>query len=148
MFEDYIEIVSPGGLMNGISEKEYLTGRISILRNPIIGDLFYRLHLIERFGTGIQRINEAYDKSIIKPEFVIDENSITVKLPVVHHNKLTDEELVVFNMVKNYHLITVKEVCEQLTCGKSKATKLLNHLIELNIIEVVGKGKNTKYKRK
>ena len=57
MFPDRIEITSPGGLAGGISREEYLRGGISVLRNRIIGNVFFRLHLIERFGTGIKRIN-------------------------------------------------------------------------------------------
>jgi ATP-dependent DNA helicase RecG len=37
MFQDRIEISSPGGLPSGIGEEEYLNGRVSKLRNPILG---------------------------------------------------------------------------------------------------------------
>ncbi len=46
MFEDRIEITSPGGLPQGLDESEYLKGGVSILRNRILGSVFYRLHLI------------------------------------------------------------------------------------------------------
>ncbi len=49
-----------------MSEADFLRGGISILRNRIIGSIFFRLHLIERFGTGIRRINESYADSKIK----------------------------------------------------------------------------------
>ena len=45
MFQDRIRITSPGGLPRGVSEEEYLRGGISILRNPIIGNVFYRLYI-------------------------------------------------------------------------------------------------------
>lgn len=51
MYEDKIEISSPGGLPSGISEKEYLNGQISQLRNPILANIFFRLKYIEMFGT-------------------------------------------------------------------------------------------------
>ena len=57
MYENRIEISSPGGLPSELSEEEYLNGQISILRNPIIGNVFFRLKYIEKFGTGILRIN-------------------------------------------------------------------------------------------
>lgn len=41
MFEDRIEINSPGGLINGITKDEYLSGMISSLRNPIISNVFF-----------------------------------------------------------------------------------------------------------
>lgn len=62
MFEDRIEITTPGTLLSGISIDEYLNGQVSMLRNPIIGNLFFRLNYIEKFGTGIRRMNEAYKK--------------------------------------------------------------------------------------
>ena len=40
MYKDRIEISSPGGLPAGISREEYLDGQISMLRNPIIGNVF------------------------------------------------------------------------------------------------------------
>ena len=78
MFDDRIEIVSPGGL----SKEEYLLGQISILRNPILANLFYRLGLIEQFGMGIRRIISSYQGSVIQPKFKIFENSIVIILPL------------------------------------------------------------------
>src|SRR5690554_2110923 len=49
-FPDFVEVSSPGGLPSGISKEEYLRGQISILRNPIFGNVFFRLGYIEKFG--------------------------------------------------------------------------------------------------
>ena len=76
MYSDRIEINSPGGLPEGINEEEYLNGQISILRNPIIGNVFFRLKYIEKFGTGIMRINYAYKDAIEKPKYKVFSNSI------------------------------------------------------------------------
>ena len=62
---DCIEIVSIGGLPKSISKEEYIRGGISILRNPIIGMVFYRLNIIEKFGTGIKRIIECYKEVLL-----------------------------------------------------------------------------------
>ena len=78
MFEDRIEVISPGGLPGGISEEEYLSGRISVLRNQIIAQVFYRLNIVEVFGTGILRIKELYSSSIAQPRFEVSENAIKV----------------------------------------------------------------------
>ena len=59
MFNDHIEVVSPGGLPTGISEEEYLVDTVSVRRNPILANVFYRLGIIEAFGTGIRRIKNA-----------------------------------------------------------------------------------------
>ena len=81
MYPDRIEIFSPGGLPGGISKEEYLRGSISCLRNPILGNLFFRMHYIEMFGTGIRRIIESYEDSAIKPQFEVYDNSVVVILP-------------------------------------------------------------------
>ena len=83
MFEDRVEIVSPGALPRGITEREYISGQASILRNPILGNVFFRLHIIERFGTGVARIRDAYRQSLREPDFAVFENSIKVTLPVL-----------------------------------------------------------------
>ena len=71
MYDDRIEITSPGGLPRELIEKEYLNGNISYLRNPIIGQLFFRLKYIEMFGTGILRIKECYKNNTRKPHFEV-----------------------------------------------------------------------------
>lgn len=82
MFEDRIEITSPGGLQSGIKKEEYLSGRLSVLRNPILGNVFYRLGIVEIFGTGILRSAEVYRNSVKKPDFEVTDNSIKIILPV------------------------------------------------------------------
>lgn len=51
MFDDRIEVVSPGGLTAGITAEEYLSGKLSILRNRNLANVFYRLRLVEIFET-------------------------------------------------------------------------------------------------
>ena len=74
-------VASPGGLPRGISEEEYLRGGISTLRNPIIGNVLYRLRMIGKSGTGIRRINDTDQGSMIKPVFTVGENAICIVLP-------------------------------------------------------------------
>ena len=47
LFPDKIEIKSPGGLPRGITAEEYMRGDISCLRNPVLGNVFFRMHYIE-----------------------------------------------------------------------------------------------------
>lgn len=58
MEDEFIVITSPGGLTEGVAEEEYLEGQRSLMRNPIIGNVFFRLDIIESFGTGIRRIKK------------------------------------------------------------------------------------------
>lgn len=80
---DRIEISSPGGLTTGVSKEDYLSRSLSILRNPIIGNIFFRLDYIEMFGTGIGWILDAYSQFKRKPGFRITDNTITVIPPIL-----------------------------------------------------------------
>ena len=146
MFHDKIQITSPGGLPKGISEDEYLRGGISILRNPIIGNVFYRLHLIEKFGTGIQRICEAYQNSVIKPSFVTSENAICITLPVLQEKSdLSPDEYKVFSLLKKREMPS-SSIAEETGYGKSKTVTILNRLVKNGYITVTGTGRGTRYR--
>lgn len=59
--DDNAEIVSPGGLVPGMTKEAYLEGRFSLLRNPVLAESMFRAGLIEKFGTGVRRIRRAYE---------------------------------------------------------------------------------------
>ena len=59
LFEDRLEIVSVGGLAGGITLNDILLG-VSITRNEKLAAVFYRLKLIEAYGTGISKIMEIF----------------------------------------------------------------------------------------
>ena len=97
MFDDRIEVISPGGLPSGITEKEYLDGKISVLRNRNLANVFYRLGFVEIFGTGVTRIKQLYEEGLIKPDFEVSENTIKIVLPVYEQNlNLTEDEKIIF----------------------------------------------------
>ena len=146
MFDDRIEISSPGGLPTGISEEEYLKGNVSVLRNPILGNVFYRLHIVEILGTGIVRIQEAYKYSDKKPVFEIFDNSIKVILPVIGNADLTEDEKVVYEVLSKTMPKSISEITDMTPFGKSKVTTLLKNLIRKNYVSVTGNGRGTKYK--
>jgi ATP-dependent DNA helicase RecG len=150
MYEDRIEINSPGGLPKGISEEEYLYGSISVLRNPIIAGVFYRLDIIEKFGTGIARINKEYSRSISKPGFDISENSIKIVLPVTEFDKLelSEDELLIYGLLKAETELSRGEMDSKSGFKKSKTLRIINSLVDKNIIQKLGKGAGTTYKLK
>ena len=62
IFDDRMEITSPGGMPSGERAQELdLRKVISLRRNPVIADLFQRLDLMERRGSGFGKILRAYD---------------------------------------------------------------------------------------
>lgn len=147
MFDDRIEIISPGGLPTGISEQEYLSGRISVLRNPIIANVFYRLKIVEIFGTGILRIMHIYENSIRKPVFEISENMIKVVLPVIENvPDMTDDEKAIYRLLSKNCLKSISEISSSADFGKTKVTGILKSLAKKGIVTIEGNGRGTKYR--
>ena len=146
MFDDRIEIVSPGGLPSGITEEEYLSGKLSVLRNRNLANVFYRLGFVEIFGTGITRIKQLYAEALIKPDFEVSENAIKIVLPIFEKNAdLTEDEIVIYKLLSKTMLKPISEVAPYAPFGKSKTTKLLKEMCQKGVITVEGKGKGTKY---
>ena len=149
MYEDKIEVSSPGGLPSGISEKEYLNGQISQLRNPILANIFFRLKYIEMFGTGIRRINESYKNFAVKPNFEIFENSIKITLPITKTELfLTTDEKIIMDILEKGNILSSSEILEKVEFKKDKLNRILKNLIQKNYIDVIGNGRGTKYLKK
>ena len=146
MFDDRIEIISPGGLPSGITEEEYLSGKISVLRNRNLANVFYRLGFGEIFGTGITRIKQLYEEGVKKPEFEISENTIKMVLPVFEENlHLTEDERKIYKVLSRTMLKSISEIAPYAPFGKSKTTQLLKEMGQKGVIKVEGRGRGTKY---
>lgn len=82
MFDDRLEIISPGGMIDGSFIQELDIRKISSMRrNRIISDIFNRLRFMDRRGSGLTRILESYSDSLNKPQFLSDVSSFKVVLP-------------------------------------------------------------------
>lgn len=146
MFDDRIEVISPGGLPSGITEDEYLSGKISVLRNRNLANVFYRLGFVEIFGTGITRIKQLYESALRKPDFEVSENTIRIMLPVFGENiNLTEDEKQVYALLSTTMLKPISEIAPYTPFGKSKTTQLLKEMSQKGVVEVKGKGRGTKY---
>ena len=146
MFDDRIEIVSPGGLPSGITEDEYLAGKLSVLRNRILANVFYRLGFVEIFGTGITRIKQLYETGLKKPDFEISENTIKIVLPVLEKDlNLTDDERLIYKNLSKTMLKPISEIVSHVPFGKSKTTDILKSMIKKGAVKVEGRGRGTKY---
>ena len=146
MFDDRLEVISPGGLPSGITEDEYLSGKISVLRNRNLANVFYRLGFVEIFGTGITRIKQLYESALRKPDFEVSENTIRIMLPVFEENiNLTEDENQVYALLSTTMLKPISEIAPYTPFGKSKTTQLLKEMSKKGVVEVKGKGRGTKY---
>lgn len=86
IFDESINVISPGGFPNSIILEEILLGR-SEIRNKIIAKISKELNLIEQWGTGIQRI------------FLLCENA-GLKKPIVRESG-DFVEFILFRKTKN-----------------------------------------------
>ncbi len=75
MFDDRMEIYSPGGMLDGRKVQDLdLRNVLSRRRNPIIADIFNRLKYMDRRGSGFKKILDSYEfqehyTEEMKPEF-------------------------------------------------------------------------------
>ncbi len=146
MFDDRIEIISPGGLPPGITEAEYLSGKLSILRNRNLANVFYRLGFVEIFGTGITRIKQLYEEGLKQPDFEVSENAIRIVLPVFETNlNLTEDERKVYKVLSRTMLKSISEIAPHAPFGKSKTTQLLKEMEKKGVVKIEGRGRGTKY---
>ena len=149
MYDDKIVITSPGGLPKGLSKEEYISGNISYLRNPVLGNVFFRLGYIEMFGTGIGRILASYELFTKKPAFEVFDNSISVILPTISltYSITTDGEKLL-KVLSNGIQLSSTEIAKRIGWSKDKTIRTLNALKSAGYIEVFGKARGTKYAKR
>lgn len=149
IFDDRMEFVSIGGLVKGMTMQDVMGG-VSQSRNMVLANIFYRLELIESYGTGIRRIMESYEGRMEQPVFAPAPASFVVILPKITGQPLTDESLTdrekVEKLLKAREEITRKDVETLLGCSKFPAIKLLNELVAEKVAVKSGSGPAVKYR--
>jgi ATP-dependent DNA helicase RecG len=80
IFSDRVEFISPGGLLSGIELDDIMSG-YSACRNPSLAAVFYRLQLIEAYGTGILKVFESYEIASRQPKIELTPNVFKMILP-------------------------------------------------------------------
>lgn len=154
IFNDRMEFVSIGGLVKGITYDDIMLG-ISIARNKNLANLFYRLKLIEAYGTGIMKINAAYTNCTHKPKIEVSDNAFKLILP--NKNIIDNESLnsiksspntnveKVLSLLQQKHTIIRKDIEKELNVSQATAILLLNKMQQENLIVKIGAGKNSSY---
>lgn len=157
IYEDRIEFLSLGGIISGLSLEAVMLG-VSQSRNEKLADVFYRLHLIEAYGTGIQKILLNYKNYNLKPVFKAETGAFQVILPNIHYQSETEEniEKQPLGLDDEYKKIinfleqgtkSRKEIQEYIELSQSKIITMLRELLALGLIRKIGNGKNTKYQK-
>lgn len=147
--DDRVVVSSPGGLPEGVSMGEYLGGGISVPRNPILANVFFRLDYIEQFGTGIARINESYEGVGAEPHFEVRESSIVVTLPSVSEVSagLSQDESLVLRELSCTLLLSRGDIERRTGFSKDKAVRILNGLIARGLVAKEGSGRSRRYRK-
>ena len=82
IFQDRVEIVTPGGLPAGMREADL--GSRSVPRSPLLFSMLYRMRLVEQIGSGIQRIRDACSEyGVAEPLIEVSPDWVTVTFPRV-----------------------------------------------------------------
>ena len=92
VYDDRLEVTSPGGLYNGLTYEEVMNGH-SKIRNKAIANIFSQMGLVEAWGSGIKRIfNAAKEYALPEPKIQEFDNMLRVELfrnsfPMASENK-------------------------------------------------------------
>ena len=160
IYDDRMEFVSLGGLVPGLVMEAIFMG-VSQSRNPDLAAVFYRMRLIESYGTGIGKIQRLYDDRTEKPKFETAPGAFRVTLPnqnetsisVKEETKTEPREIllpytceqILLEYVGNKGYVTRKTAEELLGSKSTKAFRILKQLVERGQLKMEGKGKNSRY---
>jgi len=148
IFDNRIEFVSIGGLVRGITFDDMMLG-ISIARNKNLANVFYRLTLVEAYGTGMPKIMQSYEGFAVKPKIEVTDNAFRITLPntneVSERALLSENESVALDLLKDKDFIVRKDIELALAVSQTMAGRVLKDLLSKGEIRAVGSGKNTKY---
>lgn len=166
IYADRIEFVSIGGLVPGIDLEDIMVG-ISVCRNQDLANVFYRLHLIEAYGTGMGKIMNAYKGMEEKPQVETTKNAFKIILPNINAKHeiekgaisgaktaeiaarpekiLSDEEKKVLEYALSHGTITRNDVILLLGVSTSTASRVIKRMVNKNLLKRNGKARSTNY---
>ena len=148
IFDDRIEFVSIGGLVKGITFDDMMLG-ISVARNRNLANVFYRLTLVEAYGTGIPNILRSYERFAAKPQIEVTDNAFKITLPNMNEASkktlLSENEQAILDLFAKKEFIVRKDVEAALSVSQAMAVRLLKALLNRGEIRPVGGGKNIRY---
>lgn len=158
-----IEFISIGGLLPGLSADDIRSG-ISQPRNRKLAEIFYRLKLIEAYGTGIRKIYALYKECAAQPRIEVTANTFKLVLPNMNANAkdiekeqtaaknipavITPQMKTVMDYLAEYDEMTDEDLQELLNIKKTRAYLLARQMHENGLIDIIGRGAAKTYKLK
>lgn len=156
--DDRTEFISLGGLAPEISYDAIFMG-LSQSRNPNLATVFYRLKLIESYGTGIQKIIKGYEDYDVKPEFQTAQGVFKVVLPNVNYRKNNRAKKLpkaapkgnipneIEKLLKTKESVMRRDVEKALGISSTRAFTILKRLCDEGILRQEKRGRMTVYVR-
>ncbi|MGM9568793.1 MAG: RNA-binding domain-containing protein [Phascolarctobacterium sp.] len=161
IFDDRMEFVNIGGLVQGMSLEDILLG-VSALRNKHLADVFYRLHLIEAYGTGLLKIKEGYLNTNLEPRIEATNNAFKVTLPnrnfaapsqkvlcvketQAFYGSQKSKEAKVLELVTKQGSVSRKDIQQAMGISQASAITLLRSMLEQGKLQKEGAGRFQRY---
>ena len=159
IFDDRIEFVTIGGLVRGLTFNDIMLG-VSALRNQNLANVFYRLKLIEAYGTGILKINESYADCNVKPQFEVTDNAFKITLPNINYagerkelptaplkiRGKSDREEIILQLAEKQGYILRKDIERELAVSQATAILIIREMVERGLLVKEGTGRQLKYR--
>lgn len=154
IYDDRIEFVSVGGLPTGITLDDIMLG-LSVCRNPKLAAIFYRLQLIEAYGTGMPKIMKAYAGTGLKPKIEVTSNAFKITLPnrntsnsanSVCNERKSNEEKILDSIEKKGYIVR-SDVDRLLSISQTTASRILKRMVTNGLVYQDGSGRKTKYRK-
>lgn len=140
IFDNRVEIENPGLLLMGLTIEDIKRG-VSKLRNRVIGQVFHRLGLIERWGSGIKRIiDSCKDAGFDEPLFEEMGTHFRVTIFIEKKNKPHLDELdqIILNRVKESQGLSTKEIAAVIQRSERATRTRLISLVERGFLIEIG----------
>lgn len=150
VYADRLELVSIGGLMEGVTVDDIMLG-LSVCRNPKLAAVFYRLDLIEAYGTGMQKIMKAYQGCDRQPKIEVTGNAFKITLPNRNAEIAvppSSPEQAILAYLQSHDSVTRPEVDALLGVSQATSSRILRRLLARGAILAAGSGKNTRYRKR
>ncbi|WP_390410495.1 ATP-binding protein [Lacticaseibacillus jixiensis] len=161
LFDDRLEIVSPGGIPDGLTLEEIEDG-LTAVRNPTLIHILDKMNYIENYGTGIRRMYRAYRDSAKTLTFEVRENSFKVILPNQNYrvSAVSEEDdgrntpavvsanqaLILETLKQANEPLKRTQIQEKANLTRRQVFYALKQLVDDNRIVVIGSSVNTKYR--
>jgi len=149
VYDDRMEFLSAGGLVPGVTLDAILSG-LSHTRNEKLANIFYRLEIVEAYGTGIMRIMDDYAGCGRKPEINVTDSSFMMTLPNMRYDKSTSKEInkqesEVLQLIENDGFVTSETLSSALNLGATRSYNILKKMVEAGRLKAVKNGRKIEY---